>query len=281
MVENDLELGDGRRLHVYDTGEGDGESRLVVFWQHGTPNIGAPPVPLLPASDRLGVRWVSYDRPGYGGSTPLPGRTIASAADDVAAVADALGVGRFAVMGHSGGGPHALACAALLPDRVLAAVDVAGPAPFTAEGLDWFAGMSDGGAASLRAATEGRAAKEAHEASATYDPEMFTPADHAALAGAWSWFDDVVAPALAAGTGGLVDDDLAYVAPWGFDPGQVRTPVLFLHGRRDRVVPCSHSEWLARHCPSAELRLLPEEGHISVLGAGADALAWLVDRCGR
>ena len=108
MIETDLGLADGRMLHVYDTGSDTGGS-LTVFWHHGTPNIGAPPRPLLPLSDQLGIRWVSHDRPGYGGSTPMPGRTVASAAADVAAIADAFSIQRFAVMGHSGGSPHALA----------------------------------------------------------------------------------------------------------------------------------------------------------------------------
>lgn len=260
---------------MYDAGADDAAGRLAVFWHHGTPNIGAPPEPLFPAAARLGIRWVSYDRPGYGGSTPSPGRDVASAAADVSSIADALGIDQFAVMGHSGGGPHALACGALLPERVLGAVIVAGLAPFGAEGLDWFAGMAASGVASLRAAAEGRAAKERYEASgAEYDPE-FTPADGVALSGAWSWLGDVVGPAVEAGPGGLIDDDLAYVAPWGADPAQVIAPILFLHGGRDRVVPSSHSEWLARRCPSAELRLCPDDGHISVLNSGAAALDWL------
>src|SRR3712207_4192656 len=187
VTETDLRLGDGRTLHAYDTGADPAGGKLAVFWQHGTPNVGAPPEPLFAAADRLGIRWVSYDRPGYGGSIPPPDRDIASAAADVAAVvsavADALGIDRFAVVGHSGGGPHALACGALLGERVLAVVSVAGMAPFGAEGLDWFAGMSDSGMASLRAAAEGRAAKERYESEAEYDPEMFTAADHAALSG--------------------------------------------------------------------------------------------------
>ncbi|MFG2789725.1 alpha/beta fold hydrolase [Streptomyces sp. NPDC048419] len=279
MKETDLELGDGRGLHVYDTAAEDSDGRPVVFWHHGTPNIGAPPEPLFPLSDRLGIRWVSYDRPGYGGSTPRPGRDIASAAADVAAVADELGIEQFGVMGHSGGSPHALACGALLPDRVLAVVAMAGLAPFGAEGLDWFAGMSDSSLASLGAAAEGRAAKEAREASAEYDPEMFTPADHAALAGEWSWVIDVVGPALEVGhPAALIDDDLAYVAPWGFDPGQIKAPVLFVHGESDRVVPSSHSRWLAARCPTAELRSVPGAGHVSVLGEAANALEWLAER---
>ena len=274
VTEVDLELGDGRTMHVYDTGE-DGTGRLAVFWHHGTPNIGAPPEPLFAAAEGLGIRWVSYDRPGYGGSTPYPGRNVASAAIYVSTIADALGIDRFAVMGHSGGAPHALACGALLPERVLGVVSVAGLAPYGAEGLDWFAGMSDSGVASLRAAAEGRAAKERYESEAEYDPEMFTAADHAALSGTWSWVLDVVGPAVEGGPGGLIDDDLAYVGPWGFDPAQVIAPVLFVHGGRDRVVPSSHSEWLARRCPSAELWLRPEDGHISILNQGAAAMGWL------
>ena len=271
----DLELSDGRRLHFYDTGADHADSRLAVFWHHGTPNIGAPPEPLLPAAARTGIRWVSHDRPGYGGSTPQPGRDVASAAADVASIADALGIGQFAVMGHSGGATHALACAALLPERVLGAVCVAGLAPFDADGLDWFAAMAPRGAAELRAAAGGRAALESCLASTEFDPEMFTPADHAALAGAWSWLARVAGQAIAGGPGGMVDDDLAYVAPWGFDPGQVTAPVLLVHGGQDRIVPSLHGEWLARHIRNAELWLRPDEGHVSVLSSAAAAMDWL------
>jgi pimeloyl-ACP methyl ester carboxylesterase len=275
VTETDLELSGGRTLHVYDAAAEDADARLAVFWHHGTPNLGAPPEPLLPAAAKRGIRWVSYDRPGYGGSTPRPGRDVASVAADVASVADALGVGRFAVMGHSGGAAHALACAALLPERVLTAVCVSGLAPYHAEGLDWFTGMGAAGAAQLRAAAKGRAALEEHLTVAEFDPELFTPADHAALAGAWSWLGTVVEQAMEGGIGGMVDDDLAGVTPWGFDPGQVRPPVLFVHGGQDRMVPSSHSEWLARRTPSAELWLRPDDGHVSVLHAGTAALDWL------
>ena len=130
-------------------------------------------------------------------------------------------------------------------------------------------------AASLRAALEGREAKERYEASAEFDPELFTPADYAALSGAWAWFGSVVGPATANGPAALIDDDLAYVAPWGFDPAQVRAPTLLMHGEADRMVSAAHSTWLARQIPSAELRLYPEEGHVSVLKEAASALAWL------
>ena len=276
--ELDLKLGDGRILHVYDMGADEGGGKLPVLWHHGTPNIGSPPAPLFPAAERLGLRWVSYDRPGYGGSTPDPGRDLGSAADLVSSVADALGIDRFAVMGHSGGGSHALACGALLPDRVLCVVSMAGLAPFDAGGLDWFAGMAASGVDSLRAAAVGRAEKQRYEASgAEYDPE-FTPDDEAALAGGWSWLLDVVRPALAQGPAGLIDDDLAYVAPWGAEIEQITAPTLVLHGGRDRVVPSAHAEWLADRCPAAELRLSPDGGHISILGSSESALEWVREK---
>lgn len=278
MIEADLTLDDGRTLHYYDTGDGDGP---VVFWHHGTPNIGTPPAPLVAPSMPLDIRWVSLDRPAYGGSTAMPGRTIASVAADVTRVADALGIDRFAVMGHSGGGTHALACAAMLPDRVQAAVSVSALAPYDAEGLDWFSGMYPGGVAGLRAAAESRAAKERYEVSAEYDPEMFTPSDHAALNGTWAWLNSVVEPALARGPEGLIDDDLAYVAPWGVAPTAITVPVLILHGDEDRVVPRSHLEWLASHIPKAEFRLVPDAGHISVLESSAAALDWLREHINR
>jgi pimeloyl-ACP methyl ester carboxylesterase len=273
VKEFDVELDDGRTLHAYDAGPDGATGHFAVFWHHGTPNIGAPPEPLFPAARRLGIRWVSYDRPGYGGSTPCPGRDVASAAADVRAVADALEIDRFAVMGHSGGGPHALACAALLPERARGVVSVAGCAPFGAEGLDWFEGMADPSVAAMRAAVEGRAAKERYEASATETDPGFILADHTALAGMWSWFGEVVGPAVDAG--GLIDDDLAFVASWGFDPTRVTVPVLFLHGGRDRVVPSAHSRWLTSRCPTAVLRVCPDDGHISILSHAATAMEWL------
>jgi pimeloyl-ACP methyl ester carboxylesterase len=260
-------------LHVYDTGEAD---RLPLVYHHGTPNIGAPPEPLFADADRLGIRWIGYDRPGYGGSAPDPGRDVASAAAHTARIADALGLDRFAVLGHSGGGPHALACAALLPDRTIAAVGISGLAPYGAQGLDWFAGMTS--PAALRAATQGRAAKEAYEAAPT-DDDPFIAADWAALEGVWGWFGKVVEPATAAGPAAAIDDDLAYVMPWGFDPAVIAVPVLLAHGGRDACVPSSHSEWLAARIPAAELRISPDEGHISILNpAAVPALEWLARR---
>ncbi len=272
VTEFDISTADGRTLHAYDRGHSD----RAVMWHHGTPNIGAPPRPLFAAADRLGIRLISYDRPGYGGSTPHPGRDIASAAADAVLVADALSVSDFAVLGHSGGGSYALACAALFPARVTAAVSISGLAPFTADGLDWFAGMGPGSAASLRAAAAGRAVKEAHEA--TESRPDFLPADWAALDGEWGWFGSVVGPALAGGPAPLIDDDLAYVRPWGCDPATIIAPVLLIHGSDDLIVPSTHSEWLSRHIFGAQLRIAGRDGHISVLSATAvQALEWLAD----
>lgn len=280
MTETDLDLGDGRTLHMYDTGESN-SARVAVFWHHGTPNTGAPPAPLLPAAARLGIRWLSYDRPGYGGSTANPGRDVASAARYVSVVAKAAGVDRFAVMGHSGGGPHALACGALMPRRVLGVICLAGLAPIGADGLDWFAGMANSGAETLRAAALGRDARQKHgaEFGKAYDPE-FTPADLAALSGKWSWLIDVVRAAVAGGPAGAIDDDVAYASPWGFDAAMITAPVLLVHGGLDRVAPSAHSQWLARRCPSADLWQRPEDGHISVLDSSEAALEWLVQRQG-
>jgi pimeloyl-ACP methyl ester carboxylesterase len=267
-----VELPDGRTLRAYDVPVD--EPALTVFWHHGTPNVGTPPEPLLPMSDQ--IRWISYDRPGYGGSTPHPGRSVGSAAGDVAAIADALGIDRFAVLGHSGGSPHALACAALLGDRVLAVVAGSGTAPFGADGLDWFAGINPGGTAELHAAVAGREALERVLTSSEYDPAMFTAADHEALDGPWGWLGRIAGEAHAGGIGGMVDDDLAYVAPWGFDPADIAVPVLVLHGEDDRVVPAAHGRWLASRIPSAHLWLRPGDGHVSVLSAAPAALDWLL-----
>ena len=279
MQELDVKLADGRTLHAYDTGEAD--RPLTVFYHHGTPNVGELPRPLFGDGDRLGIRWVGYDRPGYGGSTPHPGRDIASAAADAADIADELGIERFAVMGHSGGTMHALACSALLRNRVMAALCVASLAPLDAEGLDCFAGMAPSGLAELRAAVEGRQALADVLAASEYDPEMFTPSDHAALKGKWSWFMDVVRPALNNGPGPMIDDDLALVHDWGFKPEDVTSPVLYLHGEEYRIGPVAHAKWLAAHTPGAELWLRPDDGHISVLNSAPDALQWLRDRATR
>jgi len=281
VTEADVELSDGRTLHYYDTREDESDTRVAVFWHHGTPNVGSPPEPLFPAAAENGLRWVSYDRPAYGGSSPNPGRDVASAVADVAAIADALSIGRFAAVGHSGGGPHALACGALLPERVIAVVSMSAPAPFDAEGLDWFAGWSRSGVAEQHAALAGRAALEAYLPTAEFDPQTFTADDQSALEGRWSWLAGVAGQAMEKGDEGMVEDLLASAQAWGFAPADITVPVLILHGGQDRMVPRTHGEWLAAHCPTAELRLAPGAGHITVLDSAPAALEWLRDRAVR
>lgn len=276
--EFDITLSDGRTLHGYEA-EGEG---VPVMWHHGTPNVGTPPRPLLALAAELGLRWVSFDRPGYGGSTANPGRTIADTAADAAALADTLHLDRFAVVGHSGGGPHALACAARQPARITAAVSLGGLAPIDAAGLDWFAGMGPTSHAALRAAQSGLEGKRQHEQQHADAPIDFTAADWAALTGEWGWLGEVAAAGAASGIDALIDDYVAYVTPWGVDLGAVAAPVLLAHGADDHVVPVAHADWLASAMPSAQLWRLEGESHISALAAekhgGADALRWLADR---
>lgn len=274
VYDFDLELADGRTLHCYDRLPAGGTTRRAVYWHGGTPNLGAPPEPLFELGDRLGIRWLGHDRPGYGDSTRWPGRTVASVAPDVATVADALGVEAFATMGHSGGGPHALACAALLPGRITAAVAISGPAPFATPGFDPFAGMADPG--SLAAAAAGRAARELYEESAEETEPPFTAADWETLAGDWSWFMDVVGPAMASGPGPVIDDDVATAGDWGFRPQSITRPVLILHGTDDLMVPAPHARSLAKLIGPARLELVEGAGHLSVLARAPAALEWLV-----
>jgi pimeloyl-ACP methyl ester carboxylesterase len=270
----DLRLRDDRVLRVHDSAAGQQAGAFTILWHHGTPQTGALLAPLLAAAAERGIRLLSYGRPSYDGSSPNPGRTVASAAADVAQIADALGLARFAVMGASGGGPHALACAALLPDRVTGVACYGSPAPFSADGLDFFAGMVDDRA--LRAALRGREARAEYEESAEFDPESFTARDHAALAGAWSSLGADVGAAMAAGgTEGVVDDDVAYVTPWGFSVTGISTAVLIVQGGQDRIIPPAHGDWLVRHLPHAELWFRPHDGHISILDACSLAMDWL------
>ena len=152
MTELDVTLRDGRTLHVYDDGDPGGEP---VVAHHGTPSAGQLYRPHIEDARTHGIRLIGYDRAGYGASTSNPGRTVADVTGDIADALDALGIDRFATWGISGGGPHALACGALLPDRCVAVASLASPAPFDADGLDWLAGQGEGNIAEWNAALAG------------------------------------------------------------------------------------------------------------------------------
>jgi pimeloyl-ACP methyl ester carboxylesterase len=227
-----------------------------------------------------------YSRPGYAGSTPQPGRSVADAAADVAAVLDALRADTFVTMGWSGGGPHALACAALLPDRCAAATSLAGVAPYPADGLDWLAGMAPENVEEFSAAIEGEQALTETVQRMARDLQGVQGADvAAALGGLLSDVDkkaltgefadtlaDTSRKALSTGIAGWRDDDLAFTRHWGFDLDSIRRPVAVWQGGQDRMVPFSHGQWLAAHIPTARVHLYPDEGHLSLGVASMDRI---------
>ncbi|TQM45508.1 alpha/beta fold hydrolase [Pseudonocardia cypriaca] len=270
VITRDLRLPDGRDLRIHDTGDGD----TALVWHHGTPQTGALYEPLLGLARQRGMRLVSYARPGYGGSTPRPGRTVGSAAADLAQVADVLCLDSFAVMGSSSGGSHALACAALLPGRVTGVVCFAAIAPFTGDD-SWFDGMADDSA--LRAALAGREARMRHAEQSEFDPAVFTTADFEALSGTWAAMGVDAGAADRAGPDGQVDDDIALVTPWAADLALMDAHVLLVQGEQDRIAPRTHAEQLARTLPQSELWFRPDDGHISVLDACPQAMDWLLE----
>lgn len=271
MIEpQHLRTADGRTVRYFDTGGAADASVLV--WHHGTPQTGAVIEPVADEAAACGFRVVSVTRPGYPGSDGRPGRSVADAAADVLTVLDGLGVDRFATAGASGGGPHALALAALAGDRMTAVVTLAGLAPFDGS-PDWFSGMVAPGG--LQTALAGRAARLSYAETAEFDPDSFTPRDYEVLNGAWGPLGTDAGLGAAEGPAGEADDDLAYVSPWGVELRAVRSPVLLVQGGSDRVVPAPHAAALLEKLPHGELWIRPREGHISVLTAFGVTLDWI------
>jgi pimeloyl-ACP methyl ester carboxylesterase len=277
-------------LQVLERGDPDG---TPLLFHNGTPNSRLMYEPQVRLAERQGIRLISYDRPGYGGSTPQPGRAVADCAQDVRAIVAGLGIERLAVSGISGGGPHALACAALLPDLVPAVAVLASSAPWGADGLDYFAGMGDLNVEDTRLFLEDQAAARAkceqdrleelevsaeqlHEALKT----LLSPADAAALTGELAqYIVDCNRSGLAPGAEGWWEDDVAFMQPWGFELGSIRTPVLLYHGRQDRFVPFGHGEWLAAQIPGVEAVLSDEDGHLTLIERHLEQIhAWLLER---
>jgi pimeloyl-ACP methyl ester carboxylesterase len=269
-------LPDGRELEVLVEGVPDG---FPLVLHHGTPGSAVPFPLAAAAASRHGLALVHYTRAGYGPSTPNPGRTIADIAADIAGVLDFLGHREFVTLGWSGGGPHALACAALLPDRCRAAATLAGVAPYLNGGtLDFLAGMGPENVVEFGAALEGREKLEQYlrqEAAALTGVTPDAIAD--ALGGLVSEVDaayatgDFAARLLASfehGCGesieGWAEDDLAFTRGWGFDLADIRVPVSLWQGAQDRMVPFAHGQWLAEHVPGARVNLYDDEGHLSL-----------------
>jgi pimeloyl-ACP methyl ester carboxylesterase len=265
----------GRELDVLVEGPEDG---TVLLYHGGTPCAATRMPPLFRAAEARGLRVVTWSRPGYATSSPQSGRSVADAVPDAEAILNELGVQRCVTLGWSGGGPHALACAALMKGRCMAATAMAGVAPHGVEGLDWTGGMGRGNVEEFGAALAGPATLEPRlrRLAAGMDhltgPKMVdalgslvSDPDRAALTGEVA---DALADSFKAGvsTGieGWLEDDLAFTRDWGFDVASIRTPVSIWQGVEDRMVPTSHGRWLAANLRGARSHFLEGEGHISL-----------------
>jgi pimeloyl-ACP methyl ester carboxylesterase len=270
---------DNRSLDVRVSGPDDG---VPLLFHHGTPASVVPYRAMQRAAADRSLRLVTWSRPGYGGSSRRPGRRVVDDADDVATLLDHLGADRCVVAGWSGGGPHALASAARLPDAVAGVLCIASAAPWDGEGLEFLAGMGEQNLEEFAAAVAGEATLRRYldaDADGLRNADadgvvasmttLLPPVDRAVVTAEYG--DDLAAQlreGLQTGVDGWLDDDLALTRAWGFDLDQVRAPTFVWQGADDLMVPFAHGRWLAAHLPSATPHLLAGEGHLSV-GLGA------------
>lgn len=289
-LEHRLTTPDGRTIAVAEWGDPNGKP-VITF--HGTPGSRIGYWTNEPEIwTRFGLRRLSFDRPGYGESTRLPGRTVADVVPDVLAIADAMGLRRFAISGGSGGGPHVLACAALIPERVVRCLASVSIAPFDAEGVDFMAGMNEGNIREFSAALEGERALRAvieptrdqvverlmsGRSDFLGDGYDMPEADQVEMAKHLRAEAAHVLTAVANGIDGWVDDDLAFAKPWGFDVASCRVPVVLAYGRQDLLVPAAHGDWLADHVSGATTWVDDETGHMGNDAQVERDLAWLRD----
>ena len=266
-----MRLRDGRELAVAVSGPPGG---VPLLYHHGTPGCLFQPAASRAECASRGLRYLTYSRAGVEGSTRNPGRSVANVAADMEDVLDALGVERCLVAGKSGGGPHALATAALLPERVAAVISIAGCRPYGDGFLD---GMGEDNIEEFGLALEGEdalrpfvmkhrdALKDADGEALVRDLAGLLPeVDRRVLSSA------VGADTVAVMVGGVqvadgwIDDDLAFTRDWGFDLTGITVPTYVWQGSEDLMVPFHHGEWLAAHLPGAVAHLEQGEGHFSI-----------------
>ena len=284
-----VKTADGRLLMVSEWGKGTG---VPVFVLHGTPGsrLGVAPRPSV--LFRLGVRLIAYDRPGYGRSDRDKGRTVASAADDVRSIAKHLGIARFAVVGRSGGGPHALACAALLPDLVTRAAAMVSLAPLKGPdgmGQSWYDRMTAGNVEAYSRAANAVADLtrdlDTRTREMQADPSLMISqllkgaqaADQKVISdsGIRKLLRENYLEAVRTSADGWIDDALAFTRDWGFSLGGIRPDVLLWHGSDDAFVPVEHAHWLHRSVPGSHLRVMAGMAHLDALTVLPDILPWL------
>ena len=282
-----IPVGGGRELCLEVAGEPDGKPILV---HPGEPMSRQLYSGWIADAEKKGIRLISYDRPGYGGSTAHPGHTVASAAQDVRAIAEAFGHDRLGIWGISGGGPYALACAALLPDLAVAVAAVASIAPYGIDGFDYYAGMGESNVESIKLyfsdpEASRRDLNEGREQILAATPDqlaaelesLLSPVDAEALTGELAnWLTETNKVALAAGDQGWWDDGAAHVTDWGFDFRDIRVPVKVWHGRQDRFVPVQHGQWLAASIPGAQADISDSDGHLTMIGRIGEIHDWLL-----
>lgn len=284
LITRTLDLPDGRSLDVV-TAELPYQG-VGFIAHHGTPGEAGRFADWHQEVARRGLRFVGYSRPGYATSTRLAGRSVADVAADVAALADALGIDRFVTIGRSGGGPHSIATAALLPERCLAAAALVTVAPYGSPGLHWQTGMSQLNVEEFGAALRGEDALRAWMRDKGEELRQITGDDLAGalgeempeidrhvLSGAHAEEEAAgIRRALEHGFDGWVDDDLAFTRPWGIDLASIRRPVRIWQGELDHLVPVTHGRWLADNIPGASFNLARGHGHISLAEAHRDAI---------
>jgi pimeloyl-ACP methyl ester carboxylesterase len=287
LVLRIVQARDGRELAVEVRGDPRGKP---VFLLHGTPGSRLGPVPRSGVLYRLGIQLVTFDRPGYGGSDRLPGRRVADAAADVQAIADDLGLDRFAVVGRSGGGPHSLACAALLPDRTTRVAVLVGLAPKDAHGLDWYGGMAPSNVkeyTTIEAARKKLAnglesrSREIRENPASLIAQLrpeLPESDRRVVAdsGIRAMLVRNYAEALRESADGWIDDALAFSLSWGFSLDRISVPVLLWHGEDDVFSPVEHTRWLAGRIPTATMIVEPGTAHFGAFSMLPEVLSWAI-----